>query len=496
MSVIGYTKSAIDSLLAQLAQDSTVVHLAGGETITGAKTFSVSPAVPTPASGSAGSAAAVPRSYVDSLSIPSDPLLMHLAGAETVTGVKTFNAPPVVPSPTGSTQAAPKSYVDSQIASIVSSGGTNSPYPPLGYYSAGLTASTQAQATANTNAIARANTTALTNAVANVPLGVPIFIPAVGTGSAYYFASPVTITRSGVAIIGSGYDVMSDIGTGQDGGSTFKDIPGFSGNAVIIIDNAYHTSLRHMIVTAGTTKACVIDNGNGSIFMECGLAGGTEAAFDCRNANQAPYNMALTANQGGKRMDMNYCMVTGLNSSAGTYCCYIGVDAVVTGGRMTSGTKCLIGSGILMTGVHFTGGSPLLECQDTRNTVTGCQLDGASAIALVRVNGSLTLNGCLFYNSVSSFSGGTAIPMILNNGSAGVRINGGLVSSNAGSPAYSFLTQYVGATANAVTSTVIRDLLGCSSGNFTSLWDGSGAPGKYSLYDGTTWHTDANTGTR
>jgi hypothetical protein len=86
--------------------------------------------------------------------------------------------------------------------------------------------------------------------------------------------------------------------------------------------------------------------------------------------------------------------------------------------------------------------------------------------------------------------------MILNSGSAGVRINGGLVSSDAGNPAYSYLTQYVGATANAVTSTVIRDLIGCSSTNFTTLWDSSGPPGKYSIYDGSAWHTDANTGTR
>jgi len=43
----------------------------------------------------------------------TDSLTMHLAGAETVTGVKAFSVSPTVPTPTTSTQAAPKGYVDS-----------------------------------------------------------------------------------------------------------------------------------------------------------------------------------------------------------------------------------------------------------------------------------------------------------------------------------------------------------------------------------------------
>jgi hypothetical protein len=376
-----------------------------------------------------------------------------------------------------------------------SGGGSSDFWSSSGYVNAGLTPSTQAQATASSNAIAVANTTALQNAVNNASQGSTIFIPAAPDGQAYYLASPV-MAKTNIRILGGGAVMLSDASTTVNGGSCFKDIPGFTGNALFIIDNCYRFCLENIVATASTIKAIVLDNGNGSIFKTCYLVGGTEASYDSRNANQAPYNMSLVANQSGHRMNMEFCQLAGLSSAAGHYCAYFGVDSVVTGGRMNTGTKCLPGSGILMTGVHMTGGSPMVDCQDTRNTLTGCQLDGASATAMVKVAGSLTLNGCLFYNSVSSFSGGTPIPMILNSGSAGVRINGGLVSSDAGNPAYSYLTQYVGATANAVTSTVIRDLIGCSSTNFTTLWDSSGPPGKYSIYDGSAWHTDANTGTR
>lgn len=48
-----------------------------------------------------------------------DPTAVHRAGTETITGVKTFTASPLVPTPTTASQAAPKSYVDS----VAGSGG-------------------------------------------------------------------------------------------------------------------------------------------------------------------------------------------------------------------------------------------------------------------------------------------------------------------------------------------------------------------------------------
>jgi hypothetical protein len=48
----------------------------------------------------------------------NDLLVVHKAGAETITGAKTFNAAPVVPTPTASTQAASKGYVDEQIGAL------------------------------------------------------------------------------------------------------------------------------------------------------------------------------------------------------------------------------------------------------------------------------------------------------------------------------------------------------------------------------------------
>lgn len=48
-----------------------------------------------------------------------DALLVHKSGAETVAGVKTFSASPLVPTPTTASQAAPKAYVDATATAAV-----------------------------------------------------------------------------------------------------------------------------------------------------------------------------------------------------------------------------------------------------------------------------------------------------------------------------------------------------------------------------------------
>jgi len=67
------------------ATDSLAVHLAGAESITGIKTFSANPVFNT---------ASIPIADVTPLPA-TDSLAVHLAGAETITGAKTFNANPV-----------------------------------------------------------------------------------------------------------------------------------------------------------------------------------------------------------------------------------------------------------------------------------------------------------------------------------------------------------------------------------------------------------------
>jgi mRNA-degrading endonuclease HigB of HigAB toxin-antitoxin module len=97
------------------ALDGAVVHKTGNETIAGVKTFSDSPIVPTPTTDTQASTKkyvddtdGARKTYVDNL----DALAVHLAKAETVTGVKTFSASPIVPAPTSDTQASTKKYVD------------------------------------------------------------------------------------------------------------------------------------------------------------------------------------------------------------------------------------------------------------------------------------------------------------------------------------------------------------------------------------------------
>lgn len=132
--------------LATRALDSAVVHITGNEAVAGIKTFASSPIVPTPTTASQ----AATKAYADSVgggtppdadattkgilqlagdlggtatapTVPAlttkadDTLVVHNTGAESIAGIKTFSASPVVPTPGSGTQAANKSYVDAAV---------------------------------------------------------------------------------------------------------------------------------------------------------------------------------------------------------------------------------------------------------------------------------------------------------------------------------------------------------------------------------------------
>jgi trimeric autotransporter adhesin len=98
----------VQNEVAGKANDSAVVHLAGSETITGVKQFSVSPSLPTPVNP--GDAAS--KQYVDnSVQNSGSGSYVSIAGA-TMTGPLVLSGPPTAPS-----QAATKNYVDLGMAS-------------------------------------------------------------------------------------------------------------------------------------------------------------------------------------------------------------------------------------------------------------------------------------------------------------------------------------------------------------------------------------------
>jgi hypothetical protein len=63
---------------------------------------------------------AVTQQYVDAAvaNRALDSTVVHLAGAETITGTKQFTVPPVLPVPTGASDAANKEYVDAAVANV------------------------------------------------------------------------------------------------------------------------------------------------------------------------------------------------------------------------------------------------------------------------------------------------------------------------------------------------------------------------------------------
>ena len=131
-------KKYVDDSVSPLATDADVVHLAGAETITGAKTFSAGIVIPTGVDitltdAPVNNTDAANKKYVDdSLSdLASDTRLVHTTGDESISGDKTFTDEVVlsggasVPTnkvltitdaPTNNTDAANKKYVDDTVA--------------------------------------------------------------------------------------------------------------------------------------------------------------------------------------------------------------------------------------------------------------------------------------------------------------------------------------------------------------------------------------------
>ena len=96
----------VNSALAGKANDSAVVHLSGTETVTGTKTFSSPPNVPTPV----GAGDVTNKSYVDSSieAVGAGNYLPTAGGA--MTGPLTLSGNPTAP-----LQSAPKQYVDASV---------------------------------------------------------------------------------------------------------------------------------------------------------------------------------------------------------------------------------------------------------------------------------------------------------------------------------------------------------------------------------------------
>jgi len=106
------------------ATDSSVVHLAGSETISGAKVFSVSPSVPT-LTATDNSTSAASTAFVHALASSSNPVMngtaspgssVYFSRGDHVHGYDTSRAPIVSPSFTGNPTAPTVTYTDNSMS--------------------------------------------------------------------------------------------------------------------------------------------------------------------------------------------------------------------------------------------------------------------------------------------------------------------------------------------------------------------------------------------
>ncbi len=101
------SKQYVDSLVAGKANDTSVVHIGGSETIAGSKQFSVAPAVPTPQLATD----AVNKAYVDTLVTTAGSGSFVSKAGDTMTGPLTLSGDPTAPA-----QASTRRYVDNGLA--------------------------------------------------------------------------------------------------------------------------------------------------------------------------------------------------------------------------------------------------------------------------------------------------------------------------------------------------------------------------------------------
>src|SRR5579859_256455 len=101
------TEQYVNGVVADRALDASVVHLAGGETITGTKQFAVPPSLPAPA----GANDAANKNYVDAAVANVGAGSFVAKAGDTMTGPLTLPGNPTAPN-----QAADRQYVDSGLA--------------------------------------------------------------------------------------------------------------------------------------------------------------------------------------------------------------------------------------------------------------------------------------------------------------------------------------------------------------------------------------------
>lgn len=208
------------------ATDTAVVHLSGTETITGAKTFSVAPVVPSssfPESAVTGLSAALAAAAVDST-------VVHLAGTETVSGAKTFTA------------AA--SFRGGLSAPGVTDWFNVKAYP----YSAAGNGTTD-------------DTTAINNAITAAAVnGGVVYLP---TGT-YLVSASLVITGDNVYLVGDGMDAtMITTGTGALFDIISTPIPSSSGTVGFTRNNV---GVERMRIECTHMTGTTVGKGNGIHF--------------------------------------------------------------------------------------------------------------------------------------------------------------------------------------------------------------------------------------
>ena len=227
----------------------------------------------------------------------SDNAVVHYASNETITGVKTFNASPVVPTPSAATHAANKGYVDSAVSNVSSSG-------------SGINGVRQAD-----------RFPSLQGAIDDAGTSGSVVIPPGYTGQDN-FSNPNARSILDLRRIGDarGGDIsVKDFGARGDGG-WYSQVSCTNGSSVI--GDAYYTNITNANVAPKVGQTLVVSGcGPGGADLQCTISavGAPGSTITCGGGVKAAATLNVRGARWGYSVDdtpafqaaVNYCASSG-----------------------------------------------------------------------------------------------------------------------------------------------------------------------------------------
>lgn len=224
------------------------------------------------------------------------------------------------------------------------------------------------------------------------PAGSTVFVPTPEDGAHFYLSEQLTIPE-GITLQGASPQRNLNQNW-KRGGAVFSPLPGsrfVEGTGVLRCRGA-RSQLRDISVVADSdVDYAVLDESTDSVHSNLSTFGGRVASYDGTNA---------------KRIRLEAPAIKGLSQES--VALRLGLDSQMIGGTKNSGILQFASNSGQVVGAHLTGGAPNVDVYGDMCQLSGCILDSAFGVALLRVREGSTnfsVTGVQFFQAVNPPAG-------------------------------------------------------------------------------------------